>query len=625
VRGLPVEGVPRERSGRLMCGIVGYVGPREAAPVLLDGLRRLEYRGYDSAGIAVLDQGGFFIARAEGKLSALVEKLNGSAPPGTTGIGHTRWATHGKPIERNAHPHLSGNRRIAVIHNGIIENFAERKKALKAQGQEFLSDTDTEVFAHEVERRYEGDLFAAVRAARQTLVGAYAVVVSSVDEPGVLVAARSGPPIVLGVGEGENFVASDATAVLPWTRKVIFLEDGDVARVDAKTIRIVDVDGNDTTREARVLSWDAVSAEKGGYLHFMAKEIHEQPVAVAESMGGKVSLETGDLEFDDPLLSADRAARIDRVLLLACGTSWHASLIGKFLIERMARLPVEVDYGSEFRYRAPVVSEATLAIGVSQSGETADTVAALQEARRQGASLGAIVNVPGSQIARMAEAVWPTHAGPEIGVASTKAFTTQLVVFFLIAARLREARGIRKGLTREEISALARLPGLMEKAIHKEARIEALARKLSHYHDFLYLGRGMHYPIALEGALKLKEISYIHAEGYPAGEMKHGPIALISEAMPVVVLAPRDGWREKTISNLREVKSRDARAIVVATEIDDEIEELADDVIEIPETIPELQPIVSVIPLQLLAYHIAVILGCDVDQPRNLAKSVTVE
>ena len=608
-----------------MCGIVGYVGPREAAPVLLDGLRRLEYRGYDSAGIAVLDQGRFFIARAEGKLSALVEKLNGGTPPGTTGIGHTRWATHGKPVERNAHPHLSGNRRIAVIHNGIIENFAERKKALKAQGQEFLSDTDTEVFAHEVERCYEGDLFAAVRTARQTLVGAYAVVVSSVDEPGVLVAARSGPPIVLGVGEGENFVASDATAVLPWTRKVVFLEDGDVARVDAKSIRIVDVDGNETTREARVLSWDAVSAEKGGYLHFMAKEIHEQPVAVAESMGGKVSLETGDLEFDDPLLSADRAARIDRVLLLACGTSWHASLIGKFLIERMARLPVEVDYGSEFRYRAPVVSEATLAIGVSQSGETADTVAALQEARRQGASLGAIVNVPGSQIARMAEAVWPTHAGPEIGVASTKAFTTQLVVFFLIAARLREARGIRKGLTREEISALARLPGLMEKAIRREARIEALARKLSHYHDFLYLGRGMHYPIALEGALKLKEISYIHAEGYPAGEMKHGPIALISEAMPVVVLAPRDGWREKTISNLREVKSRDARAIVVATEIDDEIEELADDVIEIPETIPELQPIVSVIPLQLLAYHIAVILGCDVDQPRNLAKSVTVE
>jgi glucosamine--fructose-6-phosphate aminotransferase (isomerizing) len=395
--------------------------------------------------------------------------------------------------------------------------------------------------------------------------------------------------------------------------------------VDAESIRIVDAEGNETAREARVLTWDAVSAEKGGYRHFMAKEIHEQPVAVAESMGGKVSLETGALEFDDPLLSADRAARIDRVLLLACGTSWHASLVGKFLIERMARIPVEVDYGSEFRYRSPVVSDATLAIGVSQSGETADTVAALQEARRQGASLGAIVNVPGSQIARMAEAVWPTHAGPEIGVASTKAFTTQLLVFFLIAARLREARGIHKGLTREELSALAQLPGLMEKTIQKDAQIEALARKLSHYHDFLYLGRGTHYPIALEGALKLKEISYIHAEGYPAGEMKHGPIALISEAMPVVVLAPRDGWREKTISNLREVKSRDARAIVVATEIDGEIEELADDIIEIPETIPELQPIISVIPLQMLAYHIAVILGCDVDQPRNLAKSVTVE
>ncbi|HKB69635.1 MAG TPA: glutamine--fructose-6-phosphate transaminase (isomerizing) [Thermoanaerobaculia bacterium] len=608
-----------------MCGIVGYVGGREAAPVLLDGLRRLEYRGYDSAGIAVLDEGKFFIARAEGKLGALVEKLDGNMPPGTTGIGHTRWATHGKPIERNAHPHLSGNRRIAVIHNGIIENFAERKSLLKSQGHVFLSDTDTEVFAHEVERCYRGDLFAAVREARQTLVGAYAVVVSSVDEPGVLVAARSGPPIVLGKGEGENFVASDATAVLPWTRQVIFLEDGDVARIDAGSIRIMDADGNEAERPVRVLAWDAVSAEKSGYLHFMAKEIHEQPVAVAESMGGKVSLETGALEFDDPLLSVERAARIDRVLLLACGTSWHASLVGKFLIERMARIPVEVDYGSEFRYRAPVVSEATLAIGVSQSGETADTVAALQEARRQGASIGAIVNVPGSQIARMAEAVWPTHAGPEIGVASTKAFTTQLLVFFLIAARLREVRGIRAGLSREETAALAQLPGLMEKTIHKEPQLEALARKLCHFRDFLYLGRGTHYPIALEGALKLKEISYIHAEGYPAGEMKHGPIALISEEMPVVVLAPRDAWREKTLSNLREVKSRDARAIVVTTRVDGEIEELADDVIEIPETIPELQPILSVIPLQLFAYHVAVILGCDVDQPRNLAKSVTVE
>ncbi len=608
-----------------MCGIVGYVGPKPAAPFLLDGLRRLEYRGYDSAGIAVNEADSFFVARAEGKLSELVAKLNGSLPQGRSGIGHTRWATHGKPIERNAHPHLSGSGRIAVIHNGIIENFAERKRLLRERGEKFLSDTDTEVFAHEVERHDRGDLFAAVREARRELTGAYAVVVASLAEPGVLVAARSGPPIVLGIGEGENFVASDPTAILPWTRKVIFLEDGDVARVDARSIRITGKDGDEVRRPIQTIEWDIVAAEKGGYRHFMAKEIHEQPVAVAESMGGKVSLETGELELEDRLLSAERVARADRILLLACGTSWHACLIGKFLIERMARIPVEVDYGSEFRYRSPVASANTIAIGVSQSGETADTVAALQEARRLGADIGAIVNVPGSQIARMAASVWLTHAGPEIGVASTKAFTTQLAVFFLLAARLRQARGLGKGLTSEEASSLSRLPGLMERALRQEPQIQELARTLSHARDFLYLGRGLHYPIALEGALKLKEISYIHAEGYPAGEMKHGPIALVDEEMPVFVLAPRDGWREKTLSNLREVKSRDGRSIVVSTEIDAEIKELADHVVEIPETILELQPIVSVIPLQLFAYHVALILGCDVDQPRNLAKSVTVE
>ncbi len=608
-----------------MCGIVGYVGPKQAAPFLLDGLRRLEYRGYDSSGIAVNDAGSFFVARAEGKLSALFSRLNGSLPSGCSGIGHTRWATHGKPVERNAHPHLSGNGRIAVIHNGIIENFAERKRILQGRGRKFLSDTDTEVFAHEVEEHYRGDLFAAVRDARKLLTGAYAVVVASLDEPDVLVTARSGPPIVLGIGEGENFVASDPTAILPWTRKVIFLEDGDVARVDSRSIRIVDRDGNEVDRPVKTVDWDVVAAEKGGYRHFMAKEIHEQPVAVAESMGGKVSLETGELEFEDDFLSPERVGRADRVLLLACGTSWHASLVGKFLIERMARIPVEVDYGSEFRYRSPVATANTIAIGVSQSGETADTVAALQEALRLGADVGAIVNAPGSQIARMAKAVWLTHAGPEIGVASTKAFTTQLLVFFLLAARLRQARGLGKGLTPEETASLARLPGLMEKALKQEPQIQELARKLSHYRNFLYLGRGLHYPIALEGALKLKEISYIHAEGYPAGEMKHGPIALVDENMPVLVLAPRDGWREKTLSNLREVKSRDGRSIVVSTEIDAEIQELADHVVEIPETILELQPILSVLPLQLFAYHVALLLGCDVDQPRNLAKSVTVE
>jgi glucosamine--fructose-6-phosphate aminotransferase (isomerizing) len=608
-----------------MCGIVGYVGPKQAAPFLLDGLRRLEYRGYDSSGIAVNEAGSFFVARAEGKLSALFSRLNGSLPSGHTGIGHTRWATHGKPIERNAHPHLSGNRRIAVIHNGIIENFAERKRILQERGQKFLSDTDTEVFAHEVEIHYRGDLFAAVRDARKLLTGAYAVVVASLDEPDVLVTARSGPPIVLGRGEGENFIASDPTAILPWTREVVFLEDGDVARVDSRSIRIVDQDGKEVERPVRTIDWDVIAAEKGGYRHFMAKEIHEQPVAVGESMGGKVSLETGELEFEDDFLSAERVARADRILLLACGTSWHASLVGKFLIERMARIPVEVDYGSEFRYRSPVASSNTIAIGVSQSGETADTVAALQEARRLGAAIGAIVNAPGSQIARMANAVWLTHAGPEIGVASTKAFTTQLLVFFLLAARLRQARGLAKGLSPEETASLSRLPGLMERALRQEPQIQELARMLSHYRDFLYLGRGLHYPIALEGALKLKEISYIHAEGYPAGEMKHGPIALVDENMPVLVLAPRDGWREKTLSNLREVKSRDGRSIVVSTEIDAEIQELADHVVEIPETILELQPIVSVLPLQLFAYHVALLLGCDVDQPRNLAKSVTVE
>jgi glucosamine--fructose-6-phosphate aminotransferase (isomerizing) len=608
-----------------VCGIVGYVGQKQAAPLLLDGLRRLEYRGYDSAGIAVVQPGGFFLVRAEGKLSALEVKLNGKAPSGTTGIGHTRWATHGKPSERNAHPQLSGDGRIAVIHNGIIENFAERKRALQAEGQTFKSETDTEVFAHEVGRRYRGDLFAAVREARKTLTGAYAVVVSSAQEPGVLVAARSGPPIVLGRGRGENFVASDPTALLSWTRDVIFLEDGDVARVDAEGITVSDSDGRTIDRPTRRVLWDAVAAEKGGYRHFMAKEIHEQPVAVAESMGGKVSLETGALEFEDELLTPDRVGRIDRILLLACGTSWHACLIGKFFIERMARVPVEVDYGSEFRYRSPVATANTLAIGVSQSGETADTVAALQEARRLGADVGAIVNVEGSQIARMARAVWPTHAGPEIGVASTKALTTQLVVFYLLAAKLREARGLQRGLSSEETAALSRLPGLMEAVLRREGEIEALAHEFSSCRDFLYLGRGLHYPVALEGALKLKEISYIHAEGYPAGEMKHGPIALIDENMPVVVLAPRDGWREKTLSNLREVKSRDGRAIVVSTGPDSEIEELADKVLEIPETLTELQPILSVIPLQLFAYHVGVKLGCDVDQPRNLAKSVTVE
>jgi glucosamine--fructose-6-phosphate aminotransferase (isomerizing) len=608
-----------------MCGIVGYVGPRQAAPLLLEGLKRLEYRGYDSAGIATLADGRFTVHRSPGKLSNLVETLNGRVPAGSTGIGHTRWATHGAPTERNAHPHADCSGSVVAVHNGIFENFAERKEALATAGHRFTSETDTEVFAHEVEAAYAGDLFAAVRSATHKLSGAYAVVVSSAAEPGVLVAARSGPPIVLGLGQGENYVASDPVALVPWTRDVVFLEDGDVARLDVSGVRICDAEGRPLERPTHRILWDAVAAEKSGYRHFMAKEIHEQDTAVFETFAGKVSLETGDLLLDSPLLSPDRVARFDRVLLLACGTSWHSAQIGKFLIEGMSRLPVEVDYGSEFRYRKPVLGASTLTVGISQSGETADTVAALSEARKAGSPVAAVVNVPGSQIARMADAVFETHAGPEIGVASTKAFTTQLTLLFLLAAKLREARGLARGLRAEETKALARLPRAVGETLSLEDRIEELAREYHRSRDFLFLGRGLHYPVALEGALKLKEISYIHAEGYPAGEMKHGPIALVDENLPVVVLAPHDAWREKTLSNLREVKSRDGVAIVVTTREDKEIASLADRVLVIPESIPELQPILSVVPLQLLAYHIAVRRGCDVDQPRNLAKSVTVE
>src|SRR5215468_6269847 len=468
-----------------MCGIVGYVGPREAAPLLLEGLKRLEYRGYDSAGIATLASPDFAIHRSEGKLSRLVEKLEGSSSPGSVGVGHTRWATHGRPTESNAHPQTDCSGKIVVVHNGIFENFAERKAALAKAGHKFHSETDTEVFAHEVEAELDADLQSAVRRAASRLSGAYAVLVASSREPGVLVAARSGPPIVLGLGQGENYVASDPVALAPWTKDVIFLEDGDVARVDAQGIRVVNAAGGRLERPVHRIVWDAVAAEKGGYRHFMAKEIHEQPTAIAETLGGKVSLETGELYLDSPLLTPERVAKFDRVLLLACGTSWHSGLVGKFLIEGMARLPVEVDYGSEFRYRSPVVNDRTLTIGISQSGETADTVAALQEARRAGSPIAAIVNVPGSQIARMADAVFPTHAGPEIGVASTKAFTTQLAVLYLLAAKLRASRRLAPVLSPEERKALAHLPKAVGAALAIEPEIEELARKYQHSKDFL--------------------------------------------------------------------------------------------------------------------------------------------
>ncbi len=614
-----------------MCGIVGYVGAREATPVLLDGLRRMEYRGYDSSGIAVLGHDGVLrVARSEGKLGNLLPKLEVDPPTGTFGIGHTRWATHGRPSEENAHPHRDASGRVVVIHNGIIENFLPLKEELLSQGVPFASETDTEVVAQLLgaARRAAPDapFGEAARGVLSRLRGMYALVFFSADEPGVLYAAKWGPPIVLGKGEGENLVASDPTALLAYTRDLIFLEDGDVARVTASAIEVTGVDGTPRPRPVRRATWDAVSAEKGGHPHFMAKEIAEQPTVVVETVGHKVSLQTGVFDEAAMGISARLLAGVERIHVVACGTSWHAGLVGKFLLEEVARIPTEVDYASEYRYRGPIAGERTLVVGISQSGETADTVAALQEARRLGSPTVGVVNVPGSAVARLVDGVLATHAGPEIGVASTKAFTTQIVALALLAYYARAARGGGPlGPADPFLRGLAQLPAAMARTLALEPEVERLAAHLHRSSDALFLGRGLHYPIALEGALKLKEISYIHAEGYPAGEMKHGPIALIESGMPVVALAPRDVLYEKVVSNLREVKARDGYLLAVVTEGDSEVRSLADAVLEVPAVHPSLQPVVSVLPLQLLAYHVARRRGCDVDQPRNLAKSVTVE
>ena len=614
-----------------MCGIVGYVGRREALPILLDGLGRLEYRGYDSAGVAVLGEDGVVrVARSEGKLGNLAAKLAREPLPGRFGLGHTRWATHGRPSEENAHPHRDASGRIVVIHNGIIENFLPLKKGLLAEGVTFASETDTEVVAQALgaaARREPTKPFAAtVREVLGTLRGMYALVLFSADEPGVLYAAKWGPPVVLGSADGESFVASDATALLPYTRDIVFLEDGDLARITAGRTEVTDFGGTLRNREVRRVPWDAVAAEKGGFPHFMAKEIAEQPSVVAETVGHKLSLETG--RFDEEAMGVPRVllAGVERIHIVACGTSWHAGLVGKFLLEEIARIPTEVDYASEFRYRAPIVSEKVLVLGISQSGETADTVAALQEAKRLGARTVGVVNVPGSAVSRLVDGVLATHAGPEVGVASTKAFTTQLVAIALFAHYARVARGGAE-LSPEDrfVRGLAHLPTALGEALALEPEIEALARRLQSARDALFLGRGAHYPVALEGALKLKEISYLHAEGYPAGEMKHGPIALIDPEMPVIGLAPRDPLYEKVASNLREVKAREGILIAFVSKGDAEVSEFADVALELPTVTPALQPVVSVVPLQLLAYHVARRRGCDVDQPRNLAKSVTVE
>jgi glucosamine--fructose-6-phosphate aminotransferase (isomerizing) len=617
-----------------MCGIVGYIGTRKAVPIILDGLKRLEYRGYDSAGLAVVgDDCELTVRRASGKLRNLEDAIRMSPLDGAYGIGHTRWATHGRPTEENAHPHRDCSGRIVVVHNGIVENYLSLKQQLQDEGHKFVTETDTEVIAHLVEKHFSGNLEAAVRAAVRQLTGVFALAVLSKADPNKIVAARSGPPVVIGLGDNEYFVASDVPAILGHTRDMFFLADGDMAVLTPDGVRLSDFDGRPVNRQVSHILWDPIMAEKGGYKHFMLKEIYEQPRAVRDTTLGRVGQESGRIFLDEMDISPKQFKEFRQVRIVACGTSWHAALAGKFMIEKLARLPVEVDYGSEFRYRDPILSSDTLTVVISQSGETADTLAAQREAKLKGSKTLAICNVVGSMVTREASGTIFTHAGPEIGVASSKAFTCQLTALFILAMYLGQAKEkLDESTSRCLVQELLRIPGKLETVLSHDAMYEELGRKLFRATDFLFLGRGVHFPIALEGALKLKEISYIHAEGYPAGEMKHGPNALIDEKLPVVVLAAHDPAREesrilyeKTLSNIQEVKAREGIVIAVATEGDRAVPKLADYVIELPPSSELLLPLLEVVPLQLLAYHIAVRRGCDVDQPRNLAKSVTVE
>jgi len=618
-----------------MCGIVGYIGPKRVVPLILDGLKRLEYRGYDSAGIAVVsDSGKLEIRRAPGKLHNLEESIRLTPLDGLYGIGHTRWATHGRPTEENAHPHRDCTGKIVVVHNGIIENYVELKSQLVAEGHKFVTETDTEIIAHLIEKYSKNaSLEEAVLKIVKIMGGAYALVAVSANDPNKIVAARLGPPIVVGLGDHEFFVASDIPAILQHTRNVFFLGDGEVAVLTAQGVSLYDFESKPISRAVQHVSWDPIMAEKGGFKHFMQKEIFEQPRAVRDTLLGRISQETGKVFLDEMDISAEEFRNFRDVKIVACGTSWHAGLAGKFMIERLAHIPVEVDYGSEFRYRDPILDERSLIIAISQSGETADTIAAEREARQKGAKVLSICNVVGSMLTRESSGTIYTHAGPEIGVASTKAFTGQLTALVLTALYLGQVRGKLSGTASQLLmQELTRIPHKIEDILQRDAEIEDLGRKFFRYTDFLYLGRGIHYPIALEGALKLKEISYIHAEGYPAGEMKHGPNALIDENLPVVVVATRDESDpasmtryEKTLSNLQEVKARDGIVIAVVTEGDHLAREVANHVIEVPPAPDLIAPILEIVPLQELAYHIAVRRGCDVDQPRNLAKSVTVE
>jgi glucosamine--fructose-6-phosphate aminotransferase (isomerizing) len=612
-----------------MCGIVGYIGGKDAVGIIVDGLKRLEYRGYDSAGVAVVGAGGLQVRRAAGKIKGLEALLRSDPLTGPIGIGHTRWATHGRPTDENAHPHTDGAGRLVVVHNGIIENYLPIKQRLAAEGHVFRSETDTEVIAHLIERHLRDTplLAEATRRALRELRGSYAIVVLSRDAPDRLVAAKHGAgSVVVGLGDNETYLASDIPALLAHTRDMVILEDEDVAVVTRHGVEITQLDGTPVQRPPTRILWDSILAEKGGYRHFMLKEIYEQPRAVADTLRGRAAPESGTVVLPDVALDPEVLEGIQRVVLVACGTSYHAALVGRYLVERLAGLPAEVDVGSEWRYRDPVVGPETLVVALSQSGETADTLGAVKAARARGAPIVGVTNVVGSALAREATGVLYTHAGPEISVASSKTFTATIVALYLLAlwlGRRREALPAEEG--RKHVLGLLELPRLMETVLEMEPEVATLAREVARYRNFLFLGRGIHYPIALEGALKLKELSYLHAEGYAAGEMKHGPIALIDETLPVIALTPRDGTYERMMGNVEEVRARDGRVIAVAHEGDRDIGGKADHVVTVPPASDLLSPVLMVLPLQLLAYHVAVRLGRDVDQPRNLAKSVTVE
>ncbi|RMA96050.1 glutamine--fructose-6-phosphate transaminase (isomerizing) [Hydrogenothermus marinus] len=603
-----------------MCGIIGYIGNRKAVPVLLYGLQRLEYRGYDSAGIAVIDreEDKIIVEKQVGKIKDLQEKLWNKKIEGNIGLGHSRWATHGEPTIENAHPHTSKSGTIAIVHNGIIENYLELKKELEEKGYKFRSQTDTEVVAHLIEEFYNGNLFETILNVVKKLKGAYALGIISSYEPDKIIAVKKGSPLVIGVGKDENFIASDIPAVLEYTKDFIILEDDEIAVITKDNVEVYDINGNKIKKDILHVNWDISAAEKAGYKHFMQKEIFEQPRTVADTISGFSSQINEDLY--------NTVVNADRIYIIACGTSYHAGLVGKFWIEKFAKIPVEVDYASEYRYRDKIINDKTVIIGISQSGETADTRFALIDAQKEGAKTIGIVNVVGSSLSREADYTLYTYCGPEIGVAATKTFTAQLIVLLLFALELGLKKNtITKDLYEDLQQKILSIPSKIEKILLKEKSIKDIAYKYMNASDFLFLGRNINYPIALEGALKLKEISYIHAEGYPAGEMKHGPIALIDDKLPVVALAPMDKFYEKMISNIQEVKARKGKLIAVATEGDENIKELVDDIIYIPKTEDELYPILTVVPLQLLSYHIATLLGKDVDQPRNLAKTVTVE